>query len=112
MAKMNYQNAKTRNTFQENRFNAKLDDICIKGEKEFSRQYNARQKNIHKNEAEMKETNCNKCGSDHIVATIGSGPHAYRWRCGSCDAFIKWTSNPLSEDILEKPKPVQDKHKL
>ncbi len=111
MSKMNYENPKTRNSFGENRFNAKLDDICKKGEKEFSRQYNARQKRTHINEAEMVETHC-KCGSQHIVATIGSGPHAYRWRCGTCQAFIKWSSNPLSENILEEPKPVQGKHKL
>jgi hypothetical protein len=104
MTKMNYENAAIRNNIGENRFNEKLDNVAQKGQDEFFRLYNARQKRHSKNEAELKDTRC-KCGSDHIVAVAGTPPHKYKWTCGTCKSFIKWTSNPLSEDILV-PAPV------
>jgi hypothetical protein len=105
MARLNHSNAGIRNTIGETRLNAKLDDITEKGQKAFYQKYNSRQKTNDKYESELEDARCKSCGSDHIVAAMGTGPHAYKWTCGTCKSFIKWTSNPLSEDILENPRP-------
>ncbi len=110
MARMNHSNARIRNTVGEIRLNSRLDDTTEKGQKEFTRQYNARQRTAHENEAELNKAQCNKCGGNKIVAVIGSGPHAYKWICGTCGFHIKWTSNPLSENILENPKSIAGKN--
>ena len=106
MAKMNYENAHIRHSAETARANARLDKVTGKGQDEFFRLQAAKQKRISRHQAEFSETKCKHCGSSEISAEEGKGPHAYKWYCGNCGAYIKFTSNPLSEDILVSVAPV------
>jgi hypothetical protein len=106
MVKMSHQNAHIRHSAETARINAKLDKVTSNGQDEFFRLYAAKQKRTSRHQTELSEARCKHCKSVEIVAEVGSGPHAYRWNCGNCGKYIKFTSNPLSENIMAAAAPA------
>jgi transcription elongation factor Elf1 len=106
MAKWNHENANIRHSAGTARINARLDKVTGNGQKEFARLQAAKQKRNSQHHTELNETICKHCGSAEISAEEGKGPHAYKWYCGNCGKYIKFTSNPLSETIMAAAAPV------